>query len=91
MSGKQETDQGFLEYQVQCPVCHNRTTVYHRAWASLVCNGNKTFNCKAEIVNPRADKDNKLSVVERAELELHNAALSLERAKRILGNKHSPV
>ena len=76
------------EYQIQCPVCHNTSTVYHNAWATVTCRAN---DCGAHVPNPRPDKDNELSVVERAELELHNAYLTVARTKRILGDKSLPL
>ena len=76
------------EYQIQCPVCRNMSTVYHNAWATVTCLAN---DCGAHVPNPRPDKDNELSVVERAELELHNAHLTVARTKRILGDKSLPL
>jgi len=77
-----------IECQIQCPVCHNTSTVYHNAWTTVTCLAN---DCGAHVPNPRPDKNNELSVVERAELELHNAHLTVARTKRILGNKPSPL
>ena len=78
----------YTEYLVHCPVCRNTSTVYHNAWATVTC---LVADCDGHVINPRPDKDNELSVVERAELELHNAHLTVARTKRILGDKSSPL
>lgn len=76
------------DYVVQCPVCHNKSVVYHNAWSSLTCIAN---DCDGTVVNPQPSNGEGYSRVEQAEADAHNAKLSLKRAKRILGNKHSPV
>jgi ribosomal protein S27E len=75
-----------MAYEVQCPVCHSKTDVYHDVWAVVRC---PVALCTGEIINPHPDPDNVLTDVERAELDALNTQRSLERAKLILGNKHA--
>ena len=75
-------------YRIQCPVCHNKSTVYHNAWATVTCLAD---DCDGLVVNPRPNRDNKLSPVEQAETDLHNASLTVARTKRILGDKPLPL
>ena len=78
----------YAEYLVHCPVCRNTSTVYHNAWATVTC---LVADCDGLVVNPRPNRDNKLSHVKQAETELHNARLTVARTKRILGDKPSPL
>ena len=75
-------------YRIQCPVCHNKSTVYHNAWATVIC---LVADCDGHVINPRPNRDNKLSHVKQAETELHNARLTVARTKRILGDKPLPL
>ena len=75
-------------YDIHCPVCHNDSTVHHRYWSLIVCIAN---DCEAHIQNPNPARGEGLTRVEQAELDAHNAVLSLARSKRILGEHKSPL
>jgi len=74
------------EYEVECPVCHNKAIVHHNAWSQLVC---LTNDCEGHVINPNPADGEELNHVEQAEAYAHNATLTLERTRRILGDKPS--
>jgi len=74
------------EYKVECPVCHNKTWVYHNAWSQLVCLAN---DCEGHVINPKPADGEELNRVEQAEADAYNATLILKRTRRILGDKPS--